>query len=946
MPLKGWLTVIVLSAGAFGTALAAGGENAPAPPPPENLARKARVRATSEYSEHYLAKFAADGKVPDPGSRADLDQAWCVRGEAARDRAELVFEWDEAVPIAEVVYYARTAWFSEEGWKDYEIHLDGAAMPAASGMLILGHGPQRIKIPRARAAKLAIRFLCSHGGLNPGASEVEIFPESPPEGALPRFHKLRRGRPQVAPEYLSELTRLISEGKLGFDRLLFLKRQELNPSHVYTACCEDFRPGGGLYLLSPPRPGGAVTELLASPEGQILDLDLSCDGKEIVFSWRKEVGCGYHIFRIGADGAGLVQLSSGAWHDYNACWLPDGGIAFISTRASSNVLCFHTPSGVLYRMDRDGGGLKRLSANYVNDFTPSVLADGRILYSRWEYVDRPAIPIQSLWAIHPDGTGLQVFFGNRVLSPASFLEARAIPGTRKVLCTLTSHNGPIRGAIGLIDPALGVNAQEAIVNLTPEVDIGRVDQGDGNNVHGPYETPNPIDERRFLVSRDGILLLGEIGKGFAEIYASPDGLGCYDGANTAPRSAPAIMAEEIGASKPAAAESTGGGESPEEATVFVVDVYRGLEPAVPRGAVKALRVVEEVAKPLRTAARGFGFQTPVISCGATYAVKRVWGSVPVGEDGSACFKVPAGRPLYFLAADENGMAVQRMRSFAHFQPGEIRGCAGCHENSSGLPPARARPEALLHPPRALEPPAYGLEDFDYSAIVQPVLDRHCAPCHNGVDPQGGIDLSGDQTDWFNVSYDVLTRGWVSWIDTRNGQEANILQTAPNRWGAPASRLSKLLLDGHPDRQGNPRLCLDRESRERIFTWIDLNVPYYGTYEMADESLPGGRRLYPEGLDDRLSQVWKSRCAGCHAAKRMTPGFVRIARPEHNPFLLAPLARSAGGRGACSAPVFQSREDPDYRALLGLFEPIEEALRKTPRMDMPGARPALVSRSRL
>src|SRR5574341_817413 len=122
---------------------------------------------------------------------------------------------------------------------------------------------------------------------------------------------------------------------------------------------------------------------------------------------------------------------------------------------------------------------------------------------------RPAIPIQSLWTIHPDGTGVDVFFGNRILSPASFLEAKPVPGTRLVLCTLTAHNGPIRGALGLIDPTRGLNAQEAIRNLTPEVDIGRADRGDGNRVQGPYETPNPIDERRFLVSARGVLLLGE-----------------------------------------------------------------------------------------------------------------------------------------------------------------------------------------------------------------------------------------------------------------------------------------------------------------------------------------------------------------------------------------------------------------------------------------------------
>ena len=84
-------------------------------------------------------------------------------------------------------------------------------------------------------------------------------------------------------------------------------------------------------------------------------------------------------------------------------------------------------------------------------------------------VDRPAIPIQSLWTINPDGTGLLGYFGNRVISPATFMEARSIPGTTKILCTMTGHNGPTRGAIGVIDRSKGVNAQEAIENITPDV---------------------------------------------------------------------------------------------------------------------------------------------------------------------------------------------------------------------------------------------------------------------------------------------------------------------------------------------------------------------------------------------------------------------------------------------------------------------------------------------
>ena len=213
-------------------------------------------------------------------------------------------------------------------------------------------------------------------------------------------------------------------------------------SHVYTYHYEGFQPGGGLYVVSPHDPDGPPIELVASPNGQILDCDLSHDGKTILFSWRRRQEEGYHLWAIAVDGSNLRQLTDGEWHDYNACWLPDGDIAFLTTRSPQFAYCWHAPVGVLHRMKLDGSQLVKLSANYLNDFTPEVLDDGRLIYTRWEYVDRPAIPIQSLWTINPDGTGLAGYFGNRILSPGTFMEARQLPGTHKIICTMTGHNGP------------------------------------------------------------------------------------------------------------------------------------------------------------------------------------------------------------------------------------------------------------------------------------------------------------------------------------------------------------------------------------------------------------------------------------------------------------------------------------------------------------------------
>jgi hypothetical protein len=924
---------------------------------PENLALKARATADAEHSNGYLAKFAVDGQIPAASSHADRGKAWCVKGNTHRNGATFKLEWPDNVTIAEIVYYGRTGWFAEECWKDYEIRLDDAVQPVAKGSFQIGHGPQRIKLAApTKARSLTLKFLSSYGGLNPGASEIQVFATSLPDGALPKFVKLQRGatqpivdeseRVKASPELAAD----VKSGRLGFEKLLLIKRRELNPSHVYTYHVEGFAAGGALCIHDVRT--GETKELVPSPGGQILDCDLSYDGKDILFSWRKKKAEGYHLFVINTDGSGLRQLADGPWHDYNACWLPDGGIAFLSTRESRFAYCWVSPVGVLHRMERDGSRVQRLSANIVNDFTPCVLPDGRILYSRWEYVDKPAIPIQSLWTIHPDGTALAGFFGNRVLSPATFMEARAIPGGDKVLCVLTSHNGPCRGALGIIDRSRGLNSQSAIENITPWLRTGAVDKGSGNDVRGPYENPFPLDDQLFLVSRRGTLMVRDYaGARMAEIIpAGKDGLGYYSARPLRAQPVPPVLNSTL-------AQTGDGGW----ATVVLQDVYNGLVPHVRRGEVKQICVVQEMKKEVRTDVknRAFGFQFPVISCGATYAAKTVWGFAPVAPDGSACFQVPTGVPIYFMALDEHGRALQRMRTFTHLMSGETQGCLGCHDHRlSTTPPKLAA--ATKFAPAQLTPPEWGRVGFDYTTLVQPVLDRHCVRCHSSPTPPNKVDLTGDKTDFFSVSYESLARGrkrlgnegefdnpYTSWIPTYNGMEANILEITPLAWGSPRSKLADLLLAGHPDAGGSPRVQLSDHERRRIFTWIDLNVPYYGTAETSHPDLKGCRRMYPAALDATLSEVAVRRCASCHANGAPREVWTRIEQLQKNNFLMAPLARTAGGSEACGKAIFQNTTDADYQTILKTFEPVTEALKAKPRIDMPGGKPdATVDRCRL
>jgi len=708
------------------------------------------------------------------------------------------------------------------------------------------------------------------------------------------------------------------------DEMLVIQRGFFRPSHVYTYHVEGLTKGGGLYV-GKAVPGGVLRRLVDASEGVIQDAQVSYDGKSILFSWKRTMSEPFEIWRINVDGTDLKCVVSGPCNNQNACHLPDGGIAFTSDRKPAFAYCWISSSPVLYRCDGDGSKVVRLSANYLTDFTPSVMSDGRILFSRWEYVDRPAIPIQSLWAIQPDGTGLSGVFGNRVLSPATFMYAHDVPGRPgHFLCVMTGHNGPCAGAIGLIDVSRGGNAQSAIQNLTPEVKVAPVEDGiRGNNVRGPYTTPYPVDGERYLVSKAGEVQLRRYdGKNGPQtlLVAASNGMGWYSPQLVRPRSRPAMQRANVRDEKIGPF-----------AELVLQDVRIGLEGHVRPDEVKRIAVIQEMEKDILAGVdkRQFGFQFPVVSCGATYAPKRVWGFADVEKDGSAHFLVPAGKPIYFLPLDAEGRAVQRMRTFTHFMPGERQSCIGCHadRNYVSISPTQiGKSIAAQRPAQRLTPPTWGSDNgFSFARVVQPVLNRHCVKCHSGADGAPEPELTGDRTDYFNVAYENLARKgtgaesgndvraymknfgknkYTSWIPTFNGLEENILWITPKFWGSPASLLSKIVASGHPDAQGKPRVQLTDDERLRIHMWIDLDVPYYGTSQSRQNELRGCRRIYPKSLWNAVAAVEKRK-----GKKLPYQFYVRYDHPERNAWLKEGLAKG----------IFASVNDPDYQLILKEIE---------------------------
>ena len=733
--------------------------------------------------------------------------------------------------------------------------------------------------------------------------------------------------------------------------------------------CRPRQPGCGIRIFDPGHPEQPARTIFEDPQGCIYDMNVSYDARTLFFSYRKAGEVYWHIYRIGTDGSGLRQLTDGPFYDIAPMLLPDGDLVFVSTRRGGYTLCQPGPASNLHRMSGDGKNIRCVSMNTLADFSPQMLPDGRVLFTRWEYVDRDLTFRQSLWTQNPDGTGYELFFGNTIREVGTFWQARPLPGrTDRVVATFAPHHGWPHGAIGLITTRQGLEAPlgRGFAYLTREfTHIG--DQA----YEWSYRDPFPLSEDLFLAAYGGeanryrLFLLDSAGNKKL-LYEDP-AIGCYNPLALRAMPVPPILAESAAvAGKTRLPEGAGTG------TFLLADVYRGLT-GIARGRVRYLRVMEQVRKTEDLVSRAFD-QSPVMSY-ATYYAKRCWGTVPVAADGSAFFHAPALREIYFQALDEDGRELQRMTSGAQVMPGQTLSCVGCHEPREQAPPAGPPPMAARQPAMNLEPPPWGNDGIvDFVTVVQPVLDKYCARCHGGPNPDGGCTLTGDKTRLFNMAYDNLLGRSRSYrqhdMDTGEMLPAERAKpkplvhfywllrtpTAVNQplWtGAHASRLLEYVDTDHCGQK------IPLEDRQRIYLWIDADVPYYGTYAHSRPLSPGRRDLCTDPATGRESVwfardflgVYQRRCQGCHG-KMPQPNdhgeiwdgrlaWINFTHPELSPALTAHLAKEAGGRGIAqpvngvSSLVFSNTQQEDYQVMLRAIETGKAQMLAEPEADMPG-----------
>lgn len=770
---------------------------------------------------------------------------------------------------------------------------------------------------------------------------------------------------------------ILSHPLLDFNTLLLNKRSGFLIEHM----CDQYlgrhsKAAPGLIALENwkenPQPKVLLEGLL--PAGATMHPDLSFDGRRVLFAYADHTKeqqnqlRGYFIYEYSFD-TGQVRQVTGTRRDQRVgqreretvliedmdpCYLPDGGLAFISTRSQQYGRCHGTryvPSYTMYRGEMDGTGIRPLSYNESNEWGPSVLPDGSLVYTRWDYVNRHDTIYQSLWTMRPDGTQTAHYYGNYSIAPCLIGEGRAIPQSNKVVATAAAHHGQTLGTIIAIDPRKGQEHGRPLVWITPELRFPESGVPEGitstamplpedipfnyNAQHTPRRSPTvipstgraatpwPLSEDLYLCTYQhgplhAIYLVDSLGG--RELIHTDAQISCFDPIPLKRRPTPPVIPSAVT------------GKEKEKTGVFVVqDLYRSTQP-IPPGTIKSLRVNEIISQP--TAA------VPPRSYVHNEIVKKILGTVPVNEDGSVAFEAPANVPMQFQLLDENGMAVMTMRSLVYLQPGERATCVGCHGPRNNTKPPAELTSLAVHKIKPPVGPQYA-GGFSFVRTVQPVLDRYCIGCHGLDKTAGGIDLTGvfgnqqapgvklkdgrKSLPWASAAYQSLLNapGLVK-VAQRNQETA---YSQPKDYFAHAGLLAKMLLAGHPNKEGKKRVQLDRDSFQRIADWLDVNAQFFGDYSHnrieTQPPLVEGERVLRAAIAKRFGQ---------ELAQQPFAALVNVANPAESRILMAPLPTAAGGWDQIKKGAYSGRDDAAFQELARL---VAASITPLPYRDVAG-----------
>jgi len=651
---------------------------------------------------------------------------------------------------------------------------------------------------------------------------------------------------------------LMANPLLDFDKILMVRSRKgkrfANNWETRTSCGGDF--DDELVVMS--LEDGETKTVYKPDQGKFVgDIDLHWDGDRVLFTSHVDHGKlekvpgtkgarHYSVFEIridpksGALKGKARRVAPDMGHDvdnYYACYLPDDRIIFASTAAYDGVPCVGGGAYVanLYLMGPDGSNVRRLTFDQDASWHPSVQSDGRVMYVRWEYTDSAHYYSRVVMTMNPDGTDQKGYYGSNSYWPNSTFFPRQIPGpgnSSKFVATVTGHHShPKGGAACIFDVSKGRHeADGAVQFLTGHGK--KVEPLVIDNLCSRYDPkfyePFPLSEKYFLIVAGASVYLVDVFDNMVCLKKKDGGGGYWEPIPLRKTERPRVVADRVNPES-------------DEATVLINDIYAGPGLAgVPRGTVRKVRLYRYEYGPRHKGGHyAMGME-------AGWDAKQILGTAPVEKDGSASFKVPANTPFAVQPLDEEGKALQLMRSWTVAMPGENLSCVGCHE-SQNMPPTSQRAVAMLRQPSELEPFYGPTRGFSFTREIQPVLDRFCAGCHDG-----SKDLSPDGRDRkgrYTVADRIIGTGnntgkkfrecgipdlsnprsahrMLHPYVRRNGPEGDYHLLTPLEFHADTSELVQMLRKGHHN------VKLDEEAWDRLIAWIDLNAPFHGTWSEA------------------------------------------------------------------------------------------------------------------
>lgn len=702
--------------------------------------------------------------------------------------------------------------------------------------------------------------------------ELDCVEESVAEKLWKRVHLLKRSL-------------LLDSPYFQFNSLVFLKHAPTVMSHqltqVYGYCA---RPGGGIYILEKSSNDSfslmKLKDITPSnlPLGSYITPELSYDANELYFSycetpttpkiWRdpETMNRRFHLYKMALETTKeaniAIKLTEGDFDDFSPLLLPDGDLIFCSTRRGGFHRCGAGPCYVytLARVKGDGSNPHPISFHETNEWFPTLAHSGRIIYTRWDYVDRDAVYYQQLWSTRQDGTDVSIFYGNNTFNPPGMWEPKAIPGSNKILAIAGPHHGMSAGSVVRVDITKGVDDSGPITRLTPDVrfpegeaplplvpqlpelcdfdyvpvnywaanrNAERLDQTTGEKrwpVHC-FKSPFPLADNYFIASYSYDQLLGEAGPNipnqfgiyYCDAYGNRELV--YRDPNISSLWAMPIRSRPVPPTVASILDEERQKDDLPTGTFFLQNVYESWPYEIPTR-IKSLRIVQVLPKTTPNA------NQPMLGVANASPGKQVLGTVPVEVDGSAFFEAPARIPLLFQALDENGRMVQGMRSLVYLQPGETAGCTGCHEDRMQTVTGM-KTLASTRMPSKIIPGPKGSNPLSYPILVQPILDNKCVACHNQSKSEGNIILTGDIDGHYTRSYNALINyvPITYWGAPEGNHEP---RTEPNIFGSRPSKLTRLLEQGHHD------VTLNENEWERFNVWQDANALFYGTFNEEEQ----------------------------------------------------------------------------------------------------------------